>query len=135
MSEAKRALVVGGTGPSGPHIVNGLITRGYTVILFHRGTHESDDIPHGDPHFIETIQEALGQREYDLVVATYGRTQLLARHFKDCAGRFIAVGSVAATHGHMASDALFPTGLPVPPPRQHSRFRPKRMPMGSLPGA
>jgi nucleoside-diphosphate-sugar epimerase len=120
--EAKRALVVGGTGPSGPHIVNGLIARGYTVTLFHRGTHESDEIPdfvehvHGDPHFLETIQEALGQRDYDLVVATYGRTRLLARHFKDRAGRFVAVGSVAATHGHMASDALFPTGLPVPTP-------------------
>lgn len=69
VSAEKRALVVGGTGPSGPHIVNGLIARGYTVTLFHRGTHESDDIPdfvehiHGDPHFIETIQEALGQRE------------------------------------------------------------------------
>jgi nucleoside-diphosphate-sugar epimerase len=115
-------LIIGGTGPTGPHIVNGLIARGYEVALFHRGTHESDEIPdfvehiHGDPHFAETIQGALGKREFDLVVATYGRTRLLARHFQGRAGRFIAVGSVAATRGHMASDALFPTGLPVPTP-------------------
>jgi nucleoside-diphosphate-sugar epimerase len=120
VSKANRALVVGGTGPSGPHIVNGLIARGYDVTLFHRGTHESNEIPesvehiHGDPHFAETIKDALGQREFDLVVATYGRTRLLARHFEGRSVRFVAVGSVAATHGHMSSDSLFPTGLPVP---------------------
>lgn len=122
MSEQKRALVVGGTGPSGPHIVNGLIARGFRVTLFHRGTHESDEIPdcvehiHGDPHFSETIGDALGQRDFNLVVATYGRTRLLARHFKGRAIRFIAVGSLGATRGHVASGALFPTGLPVPTP-------------------
>jgi nucleoside-diphosphate-sugar epimerase len=122
VSSPKRALLIGGTGPSGPHIVNGLIARGFEVALFHRGTHESDEIPesvehiHGDPHFAETIQGALGEREFDLVVATYGRTRLLARHLEGRVGRFIAVGSVAATRGHMASDALFPTGLPVPTP-------------------
>ena len=35
-----KALVVGGTGPTGPFIVNGLIERGYEVTIFHRGTHE-----------------------------------------------------------------------------------------------
>ena len=34
------ALVVGGTGPTGPFIVNGLRERGYRVTIFHRGTHE-----------------------------------------------------------------------------------------------
>ena len=52
-----RALVVGGTGPTGPFIVNGLRDRGYGVTIFHRGTHEIPEIPdevehiHGDPHF------------------------------------------------------------------------------------
>ncbi|SPP98121.1 NAD-dependent epimerase/dehydratase family protein [Bradyrhizobium vignae] len=120
MNEANSALVVGGTGPTGPHIVNGLIARGYRVTVFHRGTHESNEIPdsvehiHGDPHFSQTIQEALGQRDFELVVAMYGRTRLVAQHFGDRAARFVAISALAATRGHFARDALFPTGLPIP---------------------
>jgi nucleoside-diphosphate-sugar epimerase len=117
-----RALVVGGTGPTGPHIVNGLLARGFDVTLFHRGTHESDDIPtcvehiHGDPHFTETIESALRDREFDLVVAMYGRIRLLARHFRERTGRLIAVGGVAAYCGHFAPERLFPTGMAIPAP-------------------
>ena len=39
---APRALVVGGTGPTGPHIVNGLRARGHATAILHRGTHEID---------------------------------------------------------------------------------------------
>lgn len=118
--EMPSALVVGGTGPTGPHIVNGLLARGFKVTLFHRGTHESDDIPasvehiHGDPHFFETIQTSLGGREFDLVIAMYGRLRLLARHFSGRAGRLIAVGGVAAYRGHFAPEKLFPSGLGIP---------------------
>ena len=35
-----KALVIGGTGPTGPFVVEGLINRGYEVAIFHRGTHE-----------------------------------------------------------------------------------------------
>ena len=37
-----RALVIGGTGPTGPHVIDGLLKRGYEVTIFHRGTHEID---------------------------------------------------------------------------------------------
>jgi nucleoside-diphosphate-sugar epimerase len=66
----KSALVVGGTGPSGPFLVNGLRERGFTVAIFHRGTHEIPEIPddvehiHGDPHFRETIDVALAGRSF-----------------------------------------------------------------------
>jgi hypothetical protein len=40
-----RALVIGGTGPTGPFIVNGLRARGYATAILHRGTHEIDEIP------------------------------------------------------------------------------------------
>src|SRR5262249_26127662 len=119
MNASRTALVVGGTGPTGPRIVNGLIERGYKVTLFHRGTHESDEIPdfvehiHGDPHFTETIEQSMGDRQFDLVVAMYGRTRLLAQHFKDRAKRFISAGSLAATRGHFASNARYPAGLPI----------------------
>ena len=55
-----RALVVGGTGPTGPFLVCGLLHRGYHVTMLHRGTHEIPEIPpevehlHADPHFRQT---------------------------------------------------------------------------------
>lgn len=119
---ANRALVIGGTGPTGPHVVKGLIARGFQVTLFHRGTHESDEIPdsvehiHGDPHFTETIEEALGQREFEVVIAMYGRTRLLAKHFKGRATRFIAIGTWGAYRGHSSPEAVFPAGMSVPAP-------------------
>src|ERR1700681_33962 len=79
-----KALIVGGTGPSGPFLANGLIERGYQVTIFHRGTHEIPEIVpevahiHGDPHFRETIEAALGDRTFDVVIATYGRIRFVA---------------------------------------------------------
>ena len=35
-----KALVIGGTGPSGPFTVNGLLERGYEVTVLHGGQHE-----------------------------------------------------------------------------------------------
>ncbi|MFT5444104.1 MAG: nucleoside-diphosphate-sugar epimerase, partial [Myxococcota bacterium] len=35
-----KALVIGGTGPTGHFIVNGLLDRGYHVAMLHRGEHE-----------------------------------------------------------------------------------------------
>ncbi len=68
-----KALVIGGTGPSGPFIVEGLLKRGYEVTILHRGTHEVDfsspvEHLHGDPHFVETLEETMGSRTFDLVI-------------------------------------------------------------------
>jgi nucleoside-diphosphate-sugar epimerase len=115
-----RALVVGGTGPTGPFIVNGLLKRGYEVTIFHRGTHEISEIPdhvehiHGDPHFRETIDDAIGTRTFDLVVATYGRIRHIADAFVGRTGRFIAVGGFATYRGFVKPEDLLPAGLPVP---------------------
>lgn len=129
MSAPARILVVGGTGPTGPHVVQGLLQRGHTVTLFHRGTHESDEIPpcvehvHGDPHFAESIKESLGPREFDIVVAMYGRTRLLANHFAGRVGRFIAVGGMVAYLGHDAPTGKFPSGMTVPTPESDALVR------------
>ena len=70
------ALVVGGTGPTGPFIVNGLLKRGYEVTVLHGGFHEAEfDEPvehiHTDPHFKETLEEGVGNRGWwDLIVFT-----------------------------------------------------------------
>ncbi len=114
-----KALVVGGTGPTGPFIVNGLIERGYEVTIFHRGTHEIPEIPpevehiHGDPHFRETIAAALAGRTFDLAVVTYGRIRFLAEALVGKIGRFVGVGGVASYRGYMDPSVLSPVGLKV----------------------
>ncbi len=45
----KTALFIGETGPTGPSIVNGLTDRGYTITVFHGGSHEVEfkqDVEH-----------------------------------------------------------------------------------------
>lgn len=100
----RTALVVGGTGPTGPLVVNGLLERGYEVSIFHGGFHEVEFSGpvrhiHGDPHFPETIDEALGREEFDLTVAQYGRLRHLARHLAGKTGHLIGIG---AASGHVA---------------------------------
>ncbi|MBN9541755.1 MAG: epimerase [Alphaproteobacteria bacterium] len=122
--QRKRALVVGGTGPTGPFIVNGLRQRGYGVTIFHRGTHEIPEIPddvehiHGDPHFAETIEAALVGGTFDLVVASYGRLRLLAAALKGRAGQFIGIGGYAAYRGWVDPYRLEPPGMTSPVPEE-----------------
>lgn len=112
----KRALVIGGTGPTGPHIVQGLLDRGYETVVFHRGTHEPPDLPrvehiHGDPHFRETIAAALTGREFDLVLAMYGRIRYLADTFAHRCERFLAVGGIPVYRGLLRPWDNQPFGL------------------------
>lgn len=92
-----KALVIGGTGPTGPHVVEGLLRRGCQVAILHRGAHEVQfSAPvehfHGDPHFSETLQKTLGNRTFDVVIAMYGRLRVAADVMKGRTPRFIAVG-------------------------------------------
>ncbi len=92
-----KALVIGGTGPSGPYIVNGLLARGMQVTILHGGQHEVEfDQPvehiHTDPHFEETLAPALAGRRFDIVLATYGRMRIIAQLLKGKTGRFIGAG-------------------------------------------
>lgn len=116
----KTALVIGGTGPSGPFLVNGLIERGYKVAIFHRGTHEIPEIPegvehiHADPHFRETLEAAIPGRNFDVVIATYGRIRVIAETLAGRTGQFLAIGGVPAYRGYFHPEANFPPGLPLP---------------------
>ena len=111
-----KALVIGGTGPTGPFVIKGLLGRGYNVTIFHRGTHEVD-LPesvehiHGDPHFMETLEQGLGQRTFDLVVSMYGRLRYLARVMKGRTDRFIGIGGLPYEILVTGDDA--PGGIPV----------------------
>lgn len=117
-----RALVVGGTGPTGPYLVAGLRERGYDVTIFHRGTHEIDEIPpevthiHGDPHFPETIEAAIGGMTFDLAVVTYGRVRHLADALVGKVGRFVSVGGMPVYKGYWDPFELVPPGMAVPVP-------------------
>jgi nucleoside-diphosphate-sugar epimerase len=115
----KTALVVGGTGPTGPYVLQGLLDRGFEVTIFHRGTHEPDGLPdvrhvHGDPHFAETIEAAVGAGEYDVVLAAYGRTTLLADAFVGRTGHFVSVGGTPRYAGFNEPRLRSPSGLTVP---------------------
>ena len=96
----KTALVIGGTGPTGPYIVEGLAERGWDVTILHRGFHEIEfkypvEHIHGEPYFTEEFQEALGDRTYDLIVAMYGRLRFVVKACVGHTGRFVAVGQGA----------------------------------------
>jgi nucleoside-diphosphate-sugar epimerase len=117
-----KTLVVGGTGPTGVFLVKGLVDRGYQVTIFHRGTHELDEIPrdvkhiHGDPHFLESIVNAVRGRTYDLVIASYGRIRLLVQAMKGKTQRFIAISGMPVYRGYFDPHHNSPFGLPVPIP-------------------
>ena len=121
-----KALVIGGTGFTGPYIINGLIERGYQVTILHRGVHETDDIPpevehiHADPHWLEPLQESLEGKTFDLVVATHGRLRHVAEAVKGHTKRLVSVGGEAVFKGwlrvsnpHMYQH-LGPSPVPVP---------------------
>ncbi|MBV6759838.1 NAD-dependent epimerase/dehydratase family protein [Rhodococcus opacus] len=95
-----KALVIGGTGPTGPYIVNGLRDRGYDTAILHTGRHETDlpgDVEHihVDPNFSEALTAELRGRRFDLVVATYGRLRLFIDALAGVSERLITIGGAA----------------------------------------
>jgi len=114
------ALVIGGTGPTGPFIVNGLLARSWKVEILHTGKHEVDEIPpevvhiHVSPHDPAALAAAIGQRRWDLCIATYGRLRSIAELFAGRVGRFISVGGGPGYLGYMNPFLHRPEGLPAP---------------------
>lgn len=91
------ALIIGGTGPTGPFIVEGLVARGYRPVILHRGTHEVEFLNdfehlHADPHFEDSVRGVLGERKFDLVIASYGRLRLLVEILAGHTERLITIG-------------------------------------------
>ena len=68
-----KALVIGGTGPTGHYVVNGLLQRGYTVAILHTGNHEVEEIPpvvehiHISPYDEDALAAVFSQRSFDLL--------------------------------------------------------------------
>ncbi len=116
-----RALVIGGTGPTGPLIVEGLLDRDFEVTILHGGQHEAEfSVPvrhiHEDPHFAEPLLRGIGSQTFDLVVAQYGRLRVCADVLAGRTARLIAIGGA--------------TGIAAPPddPRWGGAGRPVIVP-------
>lgn len=105
----KTALLIGGTAATGRAIIGELRQRGYRVTLYNRGRFNAglkgDDIEFivGDPHFRQSIAQDLGERRWDIVVATYGRTRLLAEALADRCGQFIGVSGTPVCRTDLGS--------------------------------
>jgi nucleoside-diphosphate-sugar epimerase len=115
---SRTALVVGGTGPTGPHVIAGLQERGFEVAILHRGTHEIPELEslehlHADPHFQESIEEVVGERTFDVVIGAYGRLRLVAAAFAGRCAEFVGVSGVPAYEGYHEPGARWPRGMPV----------------------
>ena len=98
-----KALVIGGTGATGPIIIDGLLARGYEVTILHRGVHEIELPPevehiHADPHWLENLKGALGQMSFDLVLGIYGRLRVTAEAVKGHTSRLISAGGAVAIY-------------------------------------
>ncbi len=117
-----RALVIGGTGPTGIPLVRGLVARGYDVTIVHRGLHERAETPpevahiHIDPYDDDALRELFGGSsiEFDVVVAMYGRLRRIAELTAAKVDHFVSVGGVPAYKGWMNPWLFDPPGLPVP---------------------
>ena len=107
------ALVIGGTGPTGPFVVHGLLKRGYDVSLFHRGIHELPDLDlvehiHGDPFVQEGIEAALLSEWQRSLPDLPARSEKAASGNARKAWRFVGeMEEIAATF----ADAGLPTGF------------------------
>jgi nucleoside-diphosphate-sugar epimerase len=96
----RRALVIGGSGPTGPLVVNGLLQRGYAVSVLSTGKHpatfagEVERIT-SDPHFAEPLEQALRGRQFDVTLAQYGRLRVVAAALAGRTDQFIAISARA----------------------------------------
>jgi nucleoside-diphosphate-sugar epimerase len=119
-ARAMKALIVGGTGPTGPFIIRGLIERGYRVSMLHRSLHEIDEIPpevehiHVDPWEPGAVREALAGRTFDVSVVTYGRLRAIAELLVGKTGRLISAGGFPCYRGYFEPERFAPVGMPVP---------------------
>tara|TARA_Y100000588_G_scaffold390276_1_gene495272 strand:+ start:413 stop:1504 length:1092 start_codon:yes stop_codon:yes gene_type:complete len=126
-----RALVIGGTGPTGPSVVRGLLDRGFEVAIYHRGTHETPELPevhehlHGNPDDLEALNDDFGNTSWDIVVSMYGRLRLIAEVMAGRCERFIAIGGKG---GNVPPSLLpFPEGRGFPRDETHPRFEDREL--------
>jgi nucleoside-diphosphate-sugar epimerase len=115
----KKALLIGGTGPTGPAIARGLESRGFEVTIFHSGKHEVPEVAHlphlhGDAFDEASLQSTLANATFDVAVAAYGRLRAIADVLTGRVGRVLSIGGVPVYRGFFDPAVHQPPGLPVP---------------------
>lgn len=121
-------LVIGGTGPSGPHIVNGLVGRGHRVTILHTGRHEVDTLPdqsvvphiHADPFDEASFTGAIGTATFDVVFAMYGRLRMLVQALVGRTPRLFSIGGVPVYPGFSSEEDCYPVGMRFPSAEEHA---------------
>jgi nucleoside-diphosphate-sugar epimerase len=103
-----RILVIGGTGFIGPHVVRGLVERGYEVTVFHRGKTAAELPPevqhmHRTPgergdrlHFAElaaAFRRLAPEVVLDMIPVVEADAQVVMETFRGIARRVIAISS------------------------------------------
>ena len=118
-----KVLVIGGTGPTGPFIVHGLVERGHDVTLLHSGRHELDALPpesivpliHTDPFDAASFEAALAGRTFDVVFVMYGRLRAIAQILRGRVGHLITIGGIPVYAGFSDADIdIWPQGMRIP---------------------
>lgn len=97
-----------------------MLERGFEVTILPGGQHEVGLPPevqliHTDPHWPDTLAAGLGRREFDLVIAKYGRLKVTSEVLGRRADRLIAVGGAHGSLAHPADPPLGPLGRPALP--------------------
>jgi nucleoside-diphosphate-sugar epimerase len=111
-----KALVVGGTGPTGPHVVAGLLERGYDVTLLHRGLHEDASLPelehlHADPYQTDSLLDVVRSRHFDVVLGMYGRVKAIGEAFTGRCDQLVCVSGTAVYLGLVGPESSTPSGM------------------------
>ena len=119
-------LVIGGTGPSGPPLVERLLTAGFTVTIYHTGGHEvafSKPVEHlhGDPRDEADITAKFAGRRWDITISTSGRMRALAALLAGKTDRFVGITGQPVYLGASQPTPKGALALPVPEqaPRQY----------------
>jgi nucleoside-diphosphate-sugar epimerase len=115
----RSALLIGGTGPTGPAIAAGLETRGFDVTILHSGRHEVPEVArfrhlHGDVFSEPGLRDVLLRGTFDVAFASYGRLRTIAEVLRDRVGHLISIGGAPVYRGFFDPAVHAPPGLPVP---------------------
>jgi nucleoside-diphosphate-sugar epimerase len=107
-------LFVGGSGPTGPLIVNGLLAQGHEVTVLNSGRHSASfagDVEHliADPNFFQQVDDATRGRSFGIAVAQYGRLRHVATALIGRVEHLIGVGGMFYPHWIDPAAATRPT--------------------------
>lgn len=118
---SRTALVVGGTGPTGVHIVDFLLEAGFETTVFNSGRHDSGvgfagpvERLYGDARDEASFSAAISGRRWDVAICTYGRLRMLATVLAGSVGRLVGITGQPVYRGAARPTPRGGIALPVP---------------------